>query len=65
MYDERFCRMWEYYLAVSEMGFRWLDLRVFQLQLAKRRDTVPLHRDYISDWERHAERPRRRRAPSG
>ena len=34
IYDERFCRMWEFYLASSEAAFRWQDLMVFQLQLA-------------------------------
>jgi len=46
--DERFCRMWEYYLAASEVAFRCLGLVVFQIQLAKRQDAVPLTRDYIS-----------------
>jgi cyclopropane-fatty-acyl-phospholipid synthase len=44
---ERFCRMWAYYLAVSEMAFRHGDLVVFQLQLARRMDAVPLTRDYL------------------
>ena len=47
LYDERFCRMWEYYLATSEISFRHLDNYIFQIQLAKRRDAVPLTRDYI------------------
>ncbi|MEO8722596.1 MAG: cyclopropane-fatty-acyl-phospholipid synthase family protein [Sphingobium sp.] len=41
---ERFCRMWEYYLAACEMSFRTGRLMVFQIQLAKKRDTVPLTR---------------------
>ncbi len=49
--DERFCRMWEFYLAASEAVFRHGDHFVFQIQLAKRRDAVPLTRDYITDWE--------------
>lgn len=48
LYDERFCRMWEFYLAICEMAFRNGNLMVFQIQLAKRRDTVPLTRDYIA-----------------
>jgi cyclopropane-fatty-acyl-phospholipid synthase len=48
IYDERFCRMWEYYLCMSEMGFRYRGLMVFQLQLAKRFDAVPITRDYIA-----------------
>ncbi|MBS2132150.1 class I SAM-dependent methyltransferase (plasmid) [Burkholderia thailandensis] len=49
LYDERFCRMWEFYLAGCEAGFRHSGLVVFQLQLSKRIDAVPLTRDYI--WE--------------
>ena len=51
MYDERFFRMWEFYLAGAEMDFRYLNAIVFQLQLAKRIDAVPLTRDYITEWE--------------
>jgi cyclopropane-fatty-acyl-phospholipid synthase len=51
IYDERFCRMWEYYLCMSEMGFRYRGLMVFQLQLAKRFDAVPFTRDYIGTAE--------------
>jgi cyclopropane-fatty-acyl-phospholipid synthase len=43
--------MWEFYLSISEMAFREEDLMVFQIQLSKRRDTVPLIRDYITQWE--------------
>ncbi|MDX5360274.1 MAG: cyclopropane-fatty-acyl-phospholipid synthase family protein [Alphaproteobacteria bacterium] len=52
IYDERFCRMWEFYLAGSEMSFRHGGMMVFQVQLAKRQDAVPLTRDYITDAER-------------
>ncbi|WP_367197756.1 class I SAM-dependent methyltransferase [Amorphus sp. 3PC139-8] len=52
IYDERFCRMWEFYLAACEAAFRNGPMMVFQLQLARRRDAVPLTRDYITDWER-------------
>ena len=52
IYDERFCRMWEIYLAASEVAFRRQDLMVFQMQIAKRVDAVPLTRDYMLDWER-------------
>jgi cyclopropane-fatty-acyl-phospholipid synthase len=45
--DERFCRMWEFYLAGSETAFRYQGLVVFQLQLAKRMTTLPMTRDYI------------------
>jgi cyclopropane-fatty-acyl-phospholipid synthase len=47
LYDERFCLMWEFYLAGVEAFFRHGGLMVFQIQLAKRKDTVPLTRDYI------------------
>ena len=43
--------MWELYLVGSEIGFRRQDLMVFQLQLAKAVDAVPLTRDYIFEWE--------------
>jgi cyclopropane-fatty-acyl-phospholipid synthase len=52
LYDERFCRMWEFYLVGSELAFRRMGHMVFQLQLAKRQDAVPLTRDYVTDWER-------------
>jgi cyclopropane-fatty-acyl-phospholipid synthase len=51
LYDERFCRMWEFYLAASEAGFRVQDLMVFQIQLAKRVDAVPITRDYMAEWK--------------
>ncbi|MCO8019460.1 cyclopropane-fatty-acyl-phospholipid synthase family protein [Brevundimonas diminuta] len=47
MYDERFCRMWEFYLACSEVAFRELGHMVFQLQLTKKQTAVPLSRDYL------------------
>jgi len=52
IYDERFCRMWEFYLTACEAAFRNGPMMVFQLQLARRRDAVPLTRDYITDVER-------------
>lgn len=54
LYDERFCRMWEFYLAASEASFRYMDSVVFQIQLAKRQDAVPLTRDYITDRQRES-----------
>jgi cyclopropane-fatty-acyl-phospholipid synthase len=51
LYDERFCRMWECYLALSEAAFRFEDAVVFQVQLARRNDTVPLTRGYIAARE--------------
>ena len=52
LYDERFCRMWEFYLAIAECGFRHCGLMVFQIQLAKCLGAVPLTRDYIAARER-------------
>lgn len=47
LYDERFCRMWEFYLASFEASFRYGDLAVFQFQLTKRLGTAPRTRDYL------------------
>jgi cyclopropane-fatty-acyl-phospholipid synthase len=52
MYDEHFCRMWEFYLAGSEISFRAGGHMVFQFQLARRQETVPMTRDYLSDRKR-------------
>jgi cyclopropane-fatty-acyl-phospholipid synthase len=52
LYDERFCRMWEFYLAGSEIAFRRQGHMVWQLQLAKQLEAVPLTRDYMFEWER-------------
>ncbi len=51
LYDERFCRMWEFYLQSCEAGFRWGGLSVFQLQLAKNVDALPITRDYMLNEE--------------
>jgi cyclopropane-fatty-acyl-phospholipid synthase len=51
LYDERFARMWEFYLASSEMSFRKQNLMNFQIQIAKRQDVVPMTRDYIVSEE--------------
>ena len=51
LYDERFCRMWDFYLAASESAFRWQGMMVFQIQLAHKQDAVPLTRDYIMQEE--------------
>jgi cyclopropane-fatty-acyl-phospholipid synthase len=50
-YDERFCRMWEFYLASAEFGFRYGGLMVFQAQLARRLASVPATRDYMFERE--------------
>ncbi len=46
MYDEKFCRMWEFYLISAEMMFRTGAQEVFHMQLARRRDAAPIVRDY-------------------
>ena len=51
IYDERFCRMWDSYLACSEVGFRHVGMMNFQVQLTKRVDALPLTRDYIAEAE--------------
>jgi len=51
MYDERFARMWEFYLAACEASFRHDDLVVFQFQLAKKLDGLPITRSYIEERE--------------
>jgi cyclopropane-fatty-acyl-phospholipid synthase len=50
-YGERFCRMWEFYLAGAETGFRYQNLMVFQLQLTKDQKALPLTRDYVHTSE--------------
>ena len=60
LYDERFRRMWEYYLCGAEMGFRYGGHMNFQLQLTKRVDALPITRGYIDETERAlATAPRR------
>ena len=56
LFDERFCRMWEFYLCGSEVAFRHGGHVVFQLQLTKTVDAVPQTRDYIFDEERRRAR---------
>jgi cyclopropane-fatty-acyl-phospholipid synthase len=52
LYDERFCRMWEFYLQACEAAFRHSGLTVFQLQLTKSIDALPVTRDYMFSEER-------------
>ena len=47
LYDGRFVRMWEFYLAASELAFREQAMMVFQLQLTKRQGVLPMTRDYM------------------
>ena len=51
IYERRFVRMWEFYLAASEMSFREQNMMVMQIQLAKRQGVVPITRDYIARKE--------------
>ncbi len=51
-FGEKFCRIWEFYLAVSETAFRYQGLMVFQIQLSKNQEALPLTRDYMVDVER-------------
>ena len=51
IYDERFCRMWEFYLAGSEAAFRAGGMMVFQIQLTRSQTALPLTRDYIAAAE--------------
>jgi cyclopropane-fatty-acyl-phospholipid synthase len=51
IYDQRFVRMWEFYLAASEMAFREQNMMVFQIQLTKRQGVTPMTRDYIGREE--------------
>src|SRR3546814_6801583 len=55
LYDERFCRMWEFYLVLCEIGFRRRTNMVFQMQLTRQIDAVPTTRDYMVDAERRVE----------
>ncbi|WP_062011648.1 cyclopropane-fatty-acyl-phospholipid synthase family protein [Aureimonas sp. AU4] len=52
LYDRRFCRMWEFYLAISEASFRWQGYVVFQIQLTHAVDALPIRRDYMTETEK-------------
>ena len=62
LYDERFCRMFEFYLVGCELAFRREDHMNWQMQLSPSRDGVPLTRDYMIEAER---RPGAARAEAG
>ena len=51
IYDERFCRMWEFYLAASECAFRFAGMNNFQIQFAKDQHALPLTRNYMISEE--------------
>lgn len=57
LYDDRFLRMFEFYLAGSELSFRRLRLMNWQLQLARRVDALPISRDYMFEQERAPSNP--------
>jgi cyclopropane-fatty-acyl-phospholipid synthase len=57
LYDERFCRMFEFYLGIAEQSFRARRQFVWQIQLAKKVDGLPITRDYIADAEARLNRP--------
>ncbi|MCW2241674.1 SAM-dependent methyltransferase [Azospirillum canadense] len=61
LYDERFCRMWEFYLTGCEVSFRVGGMMVFQIQMAKAVDAVPITRGYMDAWERAHPLPARPR----
>lgn len=63
LYDARFCRMWELYLASSEMAFREEGMMVVQIQMAKRQGVVPITRDYIAHNEERLRTVERNRRP--
>ena len=52
MMGDRFCRMWDFYLASAELGFLNGSNFVFQILISARRDDVPVIRDYVVDEER-------------
>jgi len=58
LYDDRFCRMFEFYLCGAEIAFRREGHMVFQIQLAHRQTAVPLTRDYVTAFEGAADRQR-------
>jgi len=64
LHDERFCRMWEFYLAGAEMGFRHQNLMVFQVQVTKRVDALPIVRDYMMPEPKTADQMKRPRVMS-
>ena len=64
IYEPRFVRMWEFYLAASEMSFREQNMMVMQIQLTKRQGVVPITRDYISQRRTPPRRRRKQASPA-
>jgi cyclopropane-fatty-acyl-phospholipid synthase len=63
IYEPRFVRMWEFYLAASEMSFREQNMMVMQIQLTKRQGVIPITRDYIAYEERRLAAAEGKRRP--
>ena len=63
LYDERLCRMWEFYLTVCEAAFRQLNSVVFQVQITRRNDVAPITRAYIAQAEARLKRIEAMREP--
>ena len=63
IYEQRFVRMWEFYLAAAEMAFREQAMMVFQMQLTNRQGVVPMTRDYIGREELRLRRAEGERRP--
>jgi cyclopropane-fatty-acyl-phospholipid synthase len=63
LYDERFVRMWEFYLAGSEMAFTHENFFIFQIQIVKKRTAVPDNRNYIYEREAELKNFEQRRIP--
>ena len=51
IYDERFCRMWEFYLAASETAFRYFGMNNFQIQFTRNQHALPITRNYMIEEE--------------
>lgn len=64
MYDENFARMWEFYLISAEAMFRTGSQLVFHMQLSRKRDAVPLTRDYTVDVQRQYEKLEEQKLPA-
>ena len=69
IFDERFCRMWEFYLAAAETSFRFGGMNNFQIQFTKNQQALPLTRNYMISEEEHlrdidGKRPRLKSVPA-
>ena len=69
IYDERFCRMWEFYLAAAEASFRYEGMNNFQIQFTRNQHSLPVTRNYMIEEEERLraidqQRPRFKSVPS-